>query len=680
MNTAQELDQLAANFWWSWHPEALDLFRRLNPGAFNSSGNNPQMALQRPDEKVLNDPGFEEDVYAVHTDFSNYMAQRPENNSGVSTAYFCMEFGLHESLPMYSGGLGILAGDHLKAASDAGLSMTGVGLFLRDGYFKQYFDGRLLQQTEYPSIDVTRRPIEPVLSESGDPLVITVHCGDEPVHLRAWKLQVGRVDLFLLDSDFNNNLHENRFLTSRLYQGRTKIRLMQEIALGVGGVRLLRALGREIDVYHMNEGHCALLALELLREYGFVEGENLVRRKCVFTTHTPVMAGHDRFGPSLFLEQMHHFLTEMGCSERQLLSYGRINPDDESEAFTMTILALKLSRAANGVSELNGEVSRKQWHLLYPDLTEDQVPIGHVTNGIHLETWTSPAARLFLRKHFGNWARSADCWSAVHDIEDAELWAYRNRLRKRFVEFATQRLKRQSFRQECSLSPDALTIGFSRRFASYKRAALIFSDLERAGRLFSDTSRPIQIVFAGKAHPDNDEGMELIRTILESARLPEFAGKVIFLENYNMHIGRMLTSGSDLWLNNPRRPHEACGTSGQKVNIHGGLNLSVLDGWWAEGYDGTNGWAIGDDQTHEELDHASLDARDASLLYDVLETEIIPAFYDRDENGLPVFWIERIRNAMSGLTYRFSAQRMIKDYAEQIYNVENNVENYDQVG
>jgi len=679
MNTRQELEKLAANYWWSWHPEALDLFKRLNPGAFISSGNNPQMALQRPDAKVLSDPAFEENVHAVYTEFSGYMAQRPEKDSGVSTAYFCMEFGLHESLPMYSGGLGILAGDHLKAASDAGMSLTGVGLFLRDGYFKQYFDSRLIQQTEYPSIDVTRRPIVPVLTSSGDPLVITVHCGDEPVHLRAWKLQVGRVDLFLLDSDFNNNRHENRFLTSRLYQGRTKIRLKQEIVLGVGGVRLLRALAREIDVYHMNEGHCALLTLELLREYGSSEGESRVRSKCVFTTHTPVMAGHDRFGPSLFLEQMHHFLTEMHCSEQQLLSFGRIDPEDESEAFTMTVLALKLSRAANAVSELNGAVSRKQWHRLYPELAEDQVPISYVTNGVHLETWASPSARLFLRKHFGDWASSKNCWSAVHDVEHAEIWAYRNRLRKRFVEFATRSAQRQSFTQQCSLAPDALTIGFSRRFASYKRAALIFSDLERIGRLFSDTSRPIQIVFAGKAHPDNDEGMQIIRSILQTAHLPEFAGKVIFLENYNMHIGRMLVSGCDLWLNTPRRPHEACGTSGQKVNIHGGLNLSILDGWWSEGFDGTNGWAIGDDRSDAGLDYASQDERDATLLYDTLENEIIPAFYDRDENGVPTDWTERIRNAMGGLTYRFSAQRMIKDYAEQIYNIENNVENYEQV-
>ncbi len=673
MNTRQKLEHIAGNLWWAWHPEALDLYRRLNQDAFDGSGDNPSIALRQADEELLNDPAFEENVDEVYSDFLSYMERGPVEHGGNHTAYFCMEFGLHQSMPMYSGGLGILAGDHLKAASDARLPLTGIGLYLRDGYFKQYFNDKLLQETEYPSIDVTRHPLTPVLDDSGDPLVMTVHCGQDVVHLRAFKLQVGHVELFLLDSDFNSNQHEDRFLTSRLYQGRTKIRLKQEIVLGIGGVRLLRALGRRVDVFHLNEGHCALLTLELLREMGEDGDEGGVRSRCVFTTHTPVLAGHDRFEPDLFLEQMEHFRGEIGYSEHDLLSFGRINPDDESEPFTMTILAFRMSRTANGVSELNGEVTRKQWHPLFPGVPVDEIPIGHITNGVHLGTWTAPAARLFLRKHIGTLDQitsTTDRWSAIHDVPDADLWEYRSRLRKRFVEYVVSRNKSQSLDQDVSLSPDALTIGFARRFATYKRATLIFSDLERALRLFKDSSRPVQIVFAGKAHPENDDGRFAIRQILETSRMEGFSGKVIFLENYHMGVARQLISGCDIWLNTPRRPHEACGTSGQKVNIHGGLNLSILDGWWSEAYDGTNGWAIGGRTQDEDMDIQAQDARDADLLYSVLENEIIPSFYDRDENGLPIEWLVRIRNAMSGLTYRFSAERMISDYASQIYNVD----------
>jgi alpha-glucan phosphorylase-like protein len=584
-----------------------------------------------------------------------------------------MEFGLHQSLPMYSGGLGILAGDHLKSASDARVPLTGIGLFLRDGYFKQYFGDRLIQQTEYPSIDVTRHPLEPVRDEAGETVVVTVHCGTEPVHLRAFKLQVGHVELFLLDSDFNSNQHEDRFLTSRLYQGRTKIRLKQEIVLGIGGVRLLRALGRNVDVFHMNEGHCAFLTLELLRERGYHGQEDEVRSRCVFTTHTPVLAGHDRFEPHLFLDQLQTFRSELGCSEHELLAHGRINPDDTNEPFTMTVLALRMARSANAVSELNGAVTRRQWHALYSDRPVDEVPIEYVTNGVHLGTWTAPAARLFLKKHIGPFEeimRSPEPWNAIHNVSDEDLWAYRSRLRKRFVDYVVARCRRQSLELEPDLSPDALTIGFARRFAGYKRATLLFRDRERASRLFSHIERPVQIVFAGKAHPDNDEGVQAIQEILEAARLPGFAGKIIFLENYHIGVARQLVSGCDVWLNTPRRPHEACGTSGQKINVHGGLNLSILDGWWSEGYDGTNGWAIGDRSADENMDEHAQDARDAEILYSVLENEVVPLFYDRNEANIPVEWLKRIRNAMSSLTFRFSAHRMITDYASQIYNVE----------
>lgn len=672
MTTKDKLNKIAGNLWWSWNPDALQLFDRLNPDAFRVSSHNPRVALSRADTEILRDSSFESDVNAVYERFLSYMAANPATDTSERTAYFCMEFGLHESLPLYSGGLGILAGDHLKAASDAGLNLTGIGLFLRDGYFKQYFDDHLLQQAEHPSIDVTEHPLEPVLNSEGDPLLVSVDCGNEEVFLRTWRLRVGRVELYLLDSDVSTNRHENRFLTSRLYQGRTHIRLKQEIVLGIGGVRLLAALGKDVDVFHMNEGHCAFLALELLKDSMFGPDLENVRSRVVFTTHTPVLAGHDRFEPKLILSELESMRAALRLSKRQFLSLGRVNAESDDEWFTMTILALKSSRAANGVSELNGHVARAQWHPLFAPEPVNNVPIGYVTNGVHLETWTSPDARAFLKRHVGDWSgpdASQNMWSKVDDIPAKDLWNYRERLRSALVAFVNEHSPRQSFDQKVNLSPSSLTIGFARRFASYKRALLLFSDLDRAKRLFSNPDLPIQIIFAGKAHPDNDEGRYFIRRILELSRLPEFEGKVVFLENYHMGIGKMMVSGTDVWLNNPRRPHEACGTSGQKVNIHGGLNLSVLDGWWAEGFDGANGWAIGSGAEGAYHDDHHQDTADAESLYAVLENEIVPMFYNRDSSDIPVEWVSRMRQAMRGLTYEYSARRMMRDYIRDLYSV-----------
>ncbi|GMQ81663.1 MAG: alpha-glucan family phosphorylase [Rhodothermia bacterium] len=670
MGIRKKLEHLASNLWWSWNPEALDLFRRLNPSVFEVSNGNPRVALRRALSSVVDDPRFQTDVDEIYSEFISYMEAGTNSEPSIRTAYFCMEFGLHESLPLYSGGLGILAGDHLKASSDAGLDLTGVGLLLRHGYFKQYFDDTLLQQAEHPSIDVTKQPLEPVRNEAGEPLLVSVFCGKDEVFLRAWRLKVGRIELLLLDSDINRNLHENRFLTSRLYQGRTHIRLKQEIVLGIGGVRFLKAIGKDIDVYHMNEGHCAFLTLELLSDAGWEAGEDSVRSQCVFTTHTPVLAGHDRFESKLVVSELDNLRQKLGCTKRELLSFGRVNPDSDDELFTMTILALKLSRSANGVSKLNGHVAREQWHPVYADKSVDEVPIGHVTNGVHLSTWASIHARPFLRNQFGEWENpdlSVNGWSGIRETSDSELWEYRRMLRTKLIEFVEDRVGHQSFDQAVDLSPDALTIGFARRFASYKRAPLLFSDLDRAARLFSNTDLPVQIIFAGKAHPDNDEGRYDIKEILDITRQSEFSGKVIFLENYNMGIGRMLVSGSDVWLNNPRRPHEACGTSGQKVTIHGGLNLSVQDGWWAEAYDGSNGFAIGNQDQANDMDTTAGDIRDAEFLYSTLEEQILPMFYERNDAGIPEEWLGRIRNAMQELTFEYSARRMIRDYIDKIY-------------
>ena len=424
----------------------------------------------------------------------------------------------------------------------------------------------------------------------------------------------------------------------------------------------------------MNEGHCAFVALELLRER-ILSGaarpaaEEWVRDHCVFTTHTPVKAGHDRFEPGLLLDQMRPFRESIGLSEGDLMAFGRSNPNDMTEPFTMTVLGLKLSSVANGVSRLNGEVARAQWHHLFPDRPVGQVPIGHITNGVHLPTWTSPKARPFLDRHVEGWKTSPDVWRRIDDIPSEELWAYRRLLRSALIEYVATKVKSQTLPQSPNLDPDLLTIGFARRFATYKRAPLFFFDIERAIQFFASSDRPLQMIYAGKAHPADVQGKEFIRHIFELTQHPALAGRLVFLENYDMEIGRMLVSGADVWLNNPRRPYEASGTSGQKVSIHGGLNLSILDGWWPEGYDGTNGWSIGPDSSAKYMDPEVQDREDAGYIYDALEKEILPAFYDRNENGIPDAWIAKMRNAMKKLPYQFSARRMVTDYAVNYYDV-----------
>jgi alpha-glucan phosphorylase-like protein len=671
MTTREKLHSLSRNLWWSWHPEAIDLFQRLNRDAFRATNNNPLMALRDAQSRVLEDPQYQAQVDSVYRAFRAYMDTSGPQADAPRTSYFCMEYGLHESLPLYSGGLGILAGDHIKAASDVGMPLTAVGMFLRDGYFRQYFDEKGQQHDEYPSIDATFHPMEPVRDADGHDITVTVHFGHRPVHIRAWRLQVGKTTLYLLDTDFGANPYDLRFTTRRLYQGDRTTRIRQEIVLGIGGLRLLRKLGVASDVYHMNEGHCAFLTLELLREQNHApDATETVRRQCVFTTHTPVMAGHDRFDAGLFLENMSHYRQELGLSEHDLMAFGRVNADDPGEQFTMTVLGLRLSRNANGVSKLNGEVARRQWMHLYHTENPADVPIGHVTNGVHLPTWAAPASRTFLNLHLGDWQRDRDqaaTWSRIEKVSDSAIWAYRGRLRSNLIDFVNDYTTTQTLPQSPRLRPDALTIGFARRFATYKRAPMLFHDLERVLALFADTERPIQVIYAGKAHPQDEGGQRFIQEIFEYTNRPEFDGRLVFLENYNMEIGRKLVSGCDVWLNNPRRPYEASGTSGMKVAIHGGLNLSIPDGWWPEGYDGTNGWSIGDDSSHEYHDPAVQDPLDAALLYEALQNAVIPRFYERDGNDLPTAWISMIRRAMSGLTYRFSAHRMILDYIAQYY-------------
>ena len=682
MNTTQKLEEIAGNLWWSWNPDAQALFDQLNSEKFSESHRNPMAALRAANASVLNDSTFESRVDSVYSAFKSYMTKPAKFQDAPRVAYFCMEYGLHESLPLYAGGLGILAGDHAKAASDLGLPFTAIGLFLREGYFRQYFDEAGMQQEEYTALDTLMHPVKLLTNEDGAPITVSVHLAHFELQLQAWEVKLGRTKMLLLDADFDTNPPEYRALTRRLYQNGRAVRIQQEIILGIGGVRMLRALGIETDVYHMNEGHCAFLAFELMREYleagnvlddfSVQEAERKIREQCVFTTHTPVMAGHDRFSPEVFLEQMAGFREQMGFSEHDLLTYGRVNPNDPWEEFTMTVLALKLSRTANGVSALHGEVARRQWHHLYPDTAASDVPIGQITNGVHLTTWTAPTAQVFLDQKVAGWRdhrSDLSFWERLHEVSDDELWAYRCDLRHKLIAFAKQKIETQSLRLLDRLDPDALTIGFARRFAPYKRANLLFQALEEAEILFSKADRPIQILFAGKAHPANAEGKHLIQQLVEFARRPAFEGRLIVLEDYSMETGRMLVSGSDVWLNNPRRPYEASGTSGQKVPIHGGLNLSILDGWWPEGFNGQNGWAIGHESSADPKDPAIQDAEDVRFLHETLTREVIPLFYDRNEDGIPAGWVARMRNAMMTLPAAFSAERMVIDYVDQVYRV-----------
>ncbi len=677
MTTREKLDALASNLWWSWQPDVLDLFASLNPEAFAASVNTPAVAIREADPKKLASKAVAAKVDAAYERLQTYLATPGTHADTPRTAYFCMEYGLHESLNLYSGGLGILAGDHCKAASDLGVPFTAVGLFLRDGYFQQSFDATGWQREAYPELHPSDHPLELVLDRDGAPVTVTVHLGNDALHLQAWRMNVGKTRLYLLDSDFERNPEWLRGLTRKLYQGDRKVRLQQEIVLGIGGLRFLRAISEAPEAYHMNEGHCAFVALELLREQmeagrSREDGERWVRQHCLFTTHTPVMAGHDRFEPALLLDQMQRYRAMMGISDYDLLAYGRVNPQDGEEWFTMTVLGLKLSRAANGVSALNGEVARDQWAALYAQSGTYAAPLGSVTNGVHLPTWTSMEVRDMAKKYLGDWEseRAApEFWQRIERVPEKELWSLRSILRRRLIRYAEQHLAKQSLKMACGLREDVLTIGFARRFATYKRAPLLFHDIERAIRLFQNDERPIQVLYAGKAHPADEGGKRFMQQIYAMTQLPEMAGKLVLLENYNMEVGRMLVSGCDIWLNNPRRPMEASGTSGQKVNAHGGLNFSILDGWWPEGFDGKNGWAIGTDASATmEQDPSAQDAQDAQFLYETLETGIIPDFYTRDRQGLPQAWLARVRHAMATLPAAFSAERMVADYAEQRYS------------
>jgi starch phosphorylase len=710
-----DLNRLAHNIWWTWNQGAQEIFQDLSPRCWQNLYHNAVAVLHEVSDYELRvrlqDPQFVWRVRQVLRDFEAYLGDQEtwgkQNAPALArhpVAYFSAEFGFHETLPIAAGGLGILAGDHAKSASDLGIGFAGISLFYREGYFQQQINQDNWQTESYTLLHPENLPLEPVLDAKGQPLVGVVEIELTDVYFQAWRVNVGRNPVYLLDSDRPENPQHHRDLTRRVYGGDNTMRIMQEMLLGVGGVRLLRALGVQPSVFHMNEGHAAFLTLELVREKlaaGLSLDEALARTRaeCIFTTHTPVEAGHDRFSRDLVGYAMRKLAERLKISLDTLMGLGRINPKNDSEPFCMTVLGLKLSRAANAVSELHGQVSRQMWHALWPDKPVEQVPIGHITNGIHLTGWMKGPVRQFWQRKLsgaGALARrpageaaverdrpscislekevnSTEFWQKMADpefISDEELWALRYKLRRELIEFARRRLgERESHPDfiafDMLLDADALTIGFARRFATYKRAPLIFDQFADVVKLINDRRRPVQFIFAGKAHPRDDDGKRYIQRVIHLSKYSELKGHLVFIENYDIHVARQMVSGCDVWLNNPRRPLEASGTSGQKAGCHGCLNLSIMDGWWREGYDGSNGFAIGADSHPASIEEQ--DRQDSANLYKALTERVIPAFFNRDERGLPRQWLKMIRRAMVTLVPQYNTWRMVQEYTRKYY-------------
>lgn len=696
LRLARGIRRLAYNIWWTWNPRAQELFKALSEETWIKSNHNALSVLQAMthDELIANlySKRISRMAREVIDEFDRYMDD--PNTWGAShcpdfknhpVAYFSAEFGMHESLPIYSGGLGILSGDHIKSSSDLGVPLIGITLFYRSGYFQQQIGADGWQQENYPLVDPHNLPVELVTDEKGEPIVCHMTIAHTPVAFHAWRLRVGRNVLYLIDTNRPENDLHYREITARVYGGDHTTRVCQELMLGVGGVRLLRALGVEPAVYHLNEGHSSFLLLELLREEiakgaTMAQARERVKEKAIFTTHTPVAAGHDRFSRDLLDHLMHEWPGQLRINMDQFMDLGRVNAGDPHETFCMTVLALRHTRAANAVSELNGQVSREMWLSLYPGKKVDEVPIGHITNGVHILGWMNRVTYSFWEYNLGTeWLKhlmQRDFWEKVADprfLPDEVIWGLRYRVKRQMIEAIRERLERQTLRVgsalplqfQTMLHPDALTIGFARRFATYKRATLLFQDLDRTAALLNNPSRPVQIIFAGKAHPRDDSGKAFIQRIYQLSHDPRFVGKVIIVENYDIQLARYLVSGCDVWLNTPRRPLEASGTSGQKIAVHGGLNLSIMDGWWREGYDGTNGFAIGDD-SHPSNEEQQ-DRQDYDNLWKALETEVIPEFFNRDEVNIPRNWIQRIRRAMVTLIPQFNTDRMVADYTLKYY-------------
>ncbi len=687
---------IAKNLWWSWHPEVISLFRDLDPIRWRQLDHNPIALLNEFTPERLSARAAEMVLYSrinyAHRRLKEYMGQTQHwatTHAGVlgamPVAYFSAEFGIHESVPIYSGGLGVLSGDHIKSASGLGVPLVGIGLFYSQGYFRQHLDENGYQREENHETKLENLPIEPALSPAGKPITIQIDTRNGKLFAKVWRVLVGRVRLFLLDCNVEGNRPEDRELTSRLYGGDERTRIRQELVLGVGGVRALRELGITPGVYHLNEGHSAFVPLEVIRERMHEDGmsfDDAIREtavRTVFTTHTPVPAGHDRFDGTSIEEHLGPLRDALGISYDQLMGLGRVEPQNPHETFCMTVLGLKASRHANSVSQLHGHVTRRMWAHLWPWRVEEEIPIGHITNGVHVPSWMAWQMWQLFDRHFpAGWIfrmGEPEVWQYIHNMDPGELWESHTTLKNLMLSFVRRRVSRQCRRRGESdesvesarnvLDPNALTIGFARRFATYKRATLIFSEIDRLCELLADPHRPVQFVFAGKAHPKDEPGKQLIQYIANLRHDPRFAGRIVYVEDYDINVCRHMVHGVDVWMNNPRRPLEASGTSGQKAVLNGALNLSILDGWWAEAFDGANGFAIGKGTSH--VSDEITDRRDGASLYQVLEEEVIPTFYDRDVDGLPRKWIKMMMNSIGSLAWRFSAHRMVMDYTRTSY-------------
>ncbi len=695
------LRDLAYNLRWAWNSQALDLFRRLDADLWERSNHNPITVLRQVDRACLSEaisnPDYIAAVSAAARDLDEYMAggatwygRSEARKEGGLAAYFSAEFGLTECLRIYSGGLGVLAGDHLKSASDLGVPLVAVGLLYRYGYFDQQLLADGWQQELYGPNRFENLPLQLVRNADGTPLKILVDLAGQQVAVQAWLAQVGRVSLYLLDTNVDENSPEDHDITDRLYGGDSEARIRQEVVLGIGGYRLLEALGHRPTVYHMNEGHSGFLVLEKLRRHvesglDFETARARAREELVFTTHTPVEAGHDWFSPEQLDRYFGGYPQTLGISRDEFLGLGRQNPQGTEDWYCMTILALRSAGNSNGVSELHGEVSRGMWHSLWPERPVSEVPITHITNGIHLSSFVSGEIGEVYDRHLGpEWREEpADParWRRLEDVPLAELWGAHEARRAKLVAFARARVSERLERHgapwrevrevEESLDPDVLTIGFARRFAQYKRATLLLHDPDRLERILHNSDRPVQVVFSGKAHPRDNGGKELIKRVVQLSREPRFRGKLVFLEGYDMAVARYLVQGADVWLNNPLRPLEASGTSGMKAAANGLLNLSTLDGWWAEAWEGQDpdrariGWAIGSGEVLD--DPAYQEEVEANRLYELLEQDVVPCFYDRDANGLPGEWLARMKSSISCIVPYYNTHRMVREYTERFY-------------
>ncbi len=684
------LREVAYNFWFSWNEAAQELFSRLDQRLWEEVYHNPVKFLLRVGPGVLEkaaSDGKYLDLYGRVTEcYDRYMTAEPwfkrrfPEYGGQVAAYFSAEFGLHESHPIYSGGLGLLAGDHCKSSSDLGVPLVAVGLLYRQGYFTQRINREGWQEAEYPVQNYYEMPMKPVMADSGEELTVSVDLPGRRVGIRIWRVQVGRVRLYLLDTDLPGNSREDRAITAQLYGGCRDMRISQEIVLGIGGVRALRAMGVNPRAWQVNEGHAAFLCLERIREK-VARGTRpnvaveAVKSNTLFTTHTPVPAGHDLFSVEMIDYYFGHYYPQLGMTREEFICLGL---DEERRAFNMTVLALNLSDFRNGVSELHARVSRRLFRRIYGGVREEEVPISYVTNGVHTETWMSPLIKDLMARYAGqDWNMNLGdpaMWEKVESIPDEVLWSAHLQLKRELITFARERLRMQRLRNfetrsrvdevDAYLDPNALIICFARRFATYKRAVLLFSDLDRLASLVNDPRRPVGVIFAGKAHPADRPGQEMIRRVVEISNLDPFRGKIVFLENYDINIARYLVRGADVWLNNPRRPQEASGTSGMKAAINGVVNFSVLDGWWAEAYNGKNGFAIGGERDYPAEDLQDRD--DVLSLYSVLENDILPLFFDR-EGGIPVRWVAYMKNSIKTVALRYSTHRMVKEYTEKFY-------------